>query len=184
MFRIRKHAVVFLCFMLLSAAGLTCGLAAEPRTVRVGYFAFPGYHDTYQDETGLCGSGHGFDFLQLLRRYTNLNYRYVGCDNSWQEAQEMLRSGEIDIVTSARKTPEREAEFAFSSPIGTSNAELCVRQEDSRFQLNDYGGFDGMTIGVLKGNSRNGDLVALAQEKGFTDTSRGKGILLPDGGIR
>lgn len=53
MFRIRKHAVILLCFtMLLSAVGLTPGLATEPRTVRVGYFAFPGYHDAYQDKNG------------------------------------------------------------------------------------------------------------------------------------
>lgn len=80
----------------------------------------------------------------------------------------MLRSGQIDMVTSARKTSQREKEFAFSTSIGTSNAELCVRSEDSRFELNDYGSFDGMTIGVLKGNSRNNDLAALAQEKGFS----------------
>ena len=80
----------------------------------------------------------------------------------------MLRSGQIDVVTSARKTSQREKEFAFSTSIGTSNAELCVRSEDSRFELNDYGSFDGMTIGVLRGNSRNNDLAALAQEKGFS----------------
>ena len=80
----------------------------------------------------------------------------------------MLRSGQIDVVTSARKTSQREKEFAFSTSIGTSNAELCVRSEDSRFELNDYGSFDGMTIGVLSGNSRNNDLAALAQEKGFS----------------
>lgn len=72
------------------------------------------------------------------------------------------------MVTSARKTSKREKEFAFSSPIGTSYAELCVQSGDSRFQLNDYSSFDGMTIGVLKANSRNDDLAALAQEKGFT----------------
>ena len=80
----------------------------------------------------------------------------------------MLRNGQIDMVTSARKTSKREKEFAFSSPIGTSYAELCVQSGDSRFQLNDYSSFDGMTIGVLKANSRNDDLAALAQEKGFT----------------
>ena len=72
------------------------------------------------------------------------------------------------MVTSARKTSQREKEFVFSSPIGTSYAELCVRADDSRFRLNDYGSFDGMSIGILKANSRNDDLAALAQEKGFT----------------
>ena len=82
--------------------------------------------------------------------------------------QQMLRDGQIDMVTSARKTSQREKEFAFSSPIGTSYAELSVRPDDSRFRLNDYTSFDGMTIGVLKANSRNDDPAALAREKGFT----------------
>lgn len=97
-----------------------------------------------------------------------LNYQYIGYEDSWQDMQQMLRDGQIDMVTSVRKTSQREKEFAFSNPIGTSYAELCVRSGDSRFQLNDYSSFDGMTIGVLKANRRNDDLAALALEKGFT----------------
>ena len=164
----RIVAVALFLFVLITTLCPTTAYATETKTIRVGYFAFPGYHEVHQDENGPQGRGYGFDFLQLLRRYTNLNYQYIGYENSWQEMQEMLRSGEIDMVTSARKTSQREKEFAFSSPIGTSNAELCVRSGDDRFGLNDYGSFDGMTIGVLSGNSRNGDLAALAQEKGFT----------------
>ena len=154
--------------LLISFVCPTASFAAEPETIRVGYFAFPGYHEISQDENGSQGSGYGFDFLQLLRRYTNLNYQYIGYEDSWQDMQQMLRDGKIDIVTSARKTSQREKEFAFSSPIGTSYAELSVRSDDKRFQLNDYDSFDGMTIGVLKGNSRNEDLAALAKEQGFT----------------
>ena len=159
---------VFCLAVLLTAVCPLAASAAEPRTIRVGYFAFPGYHEVYQGENGPQGSGYGFDFLQMLRRYTNLNYQYIGYEDSWQDMLQMLRDGQIDMVTSARKTSRREKEFAFSSPIGTSYAELCVRSDDSRFQLNDYGSFDGMTIGVLKANSRNDDPAALAREKGFT----------------
>ena len=169
MLRIRKRGVTLLClFMLLAALCPDFAFAAEPRTIRVGYFAFPGYHELHESENGLQGSGYGFDFLQLLRRYTNLNYQYVGYEHGWQDMQQMLRDGQIDMVTSARRTSQREKEFAFSSSIGTSYAELCVRSDDSRFLLNDYVGFDGMTIGILKANSRNDDLAALACEKGFS----------------
>lgn len=163
------NPVYYLFFVLLiSFVCPTASFAAEPETIRVGYFAFPGYHEISQDENGSQGSGYGFDFLQLLRRYTNLNYQYIGYEDSWQDMQQMLRDGKIDMVTSARKTSQREKEFAFSSPIGTSYAELSVQSDDKRFQLNDYESFDGMTIGVLKGNSRNEDLAALAKEQGFT----------------
>ncbi|MGM9600311.1 MAG: ATP-binding protein [Faecousia sp.] len=169
MFIIRKMLVTILCLTALLTAVCPMTASAEgPRTIRVGYFAFPGYHELHQSENGPQGSGYGFDFLQLLRRYTNLNYAYVGYEDSWRDMQQMLRDGQIDMVTSARKTSQREKEFAFSNPIGTSFAELCVRSDDSRYQHNDYGSFDGMTIGVLRANSRNDDLATLAREKGFT----------------
>ena len=174
-----KIAAVITCIVMLTTilspvavcateTGAKARAEEDTETIRVGYFAFPGYHEVFEDRNGIQDSGYGFDFLQLLRRYTNLNYEYVGYENSWQEMQEMLRAGEIDMVTSARKTSQREKDFAFSAPIGTSNAELSVRAGDERFKLNDYDGFNGMSIGVLKGNSRNNDLAALAREKGFT----------------
>lgn len=166
--RIVTGVLCLVVFMTTFFPATAYAAESETKTIRVGYFAFPGYHEIYQDENGTHGRGYGFDFLQLLRKYTNLNYQYIGYENSWQEMLEMLRSGQIDVLTSARKTSQREKEFAFSTSIGTSNAELCVRSEDSRFELNDYGSFDGMTIGVLSGNSRNNDLAALAQEKGFS----------------
>lgn len=165
---IQKTAVGAFCLaVFLTAVCPLAASAAEPRTIRVGYFAFPGYHEVSESENGPQGSGYGFDFLQMLRRYTNLNYQYVGYENSWLDMQQMLRDGQIDMVTSARKTSQREKEFSFSDSIGTSFAELSVRSGDSRFRLNDYASFDGMTIGALKANSRNGDLAALARDKGF-----------------
>ncbi|MDY6045857.1 MAG: transporter substrate-binding domain-containing protein [Anaerobutyricum sp.] len=166
--RIRTTVHFLLIILLIAFINPTTSFAAEPETIRVGYFAFPGYHEMSQKDNGTQGSGYGFDFLQLLRRYTNLNYQYVGYEDSWQEMQQLLRDGQIDMVTSARKTSQREKEFAFSSPIGTSYAELSVRSDDKRFMLNDYESFDGMTIGILKANSRNDDLAALAREKSFT----------------
>lgn len=166
--KIQKITVAVFCLaVLLTAICPLTAFAAEPQTIRVGYFAFPGYHEVLESENGPQGSGYGFDFLQLLRRYTNLNYQYVGYEDSWLDMQQMLRDGQIDMVTSARKTSQREKEFSFSDPIGTSFAELSVRSGDSRFRLNDYASFDGMTIGAPKANSRNDDLAALARDKGF-----------------
>ena len=73
---IQKIAVGAFCLTVFWTA--VCPMtvfAAEPQTIRVGYFAFPGYHEVIQSESGPQGSGYGFDFLQMLRRYTNLNYQ-------------------------------------------------------------------------------------------------------------
>ena len=53
-------------------------------------------------------SGYGYDFLRLMARYWDVDYEYVGYDKSWEDMQQMLEDGEIDMVTSARKTPDRE----------------------------------------------------------------------------
>ena len=142
--------------------------AGNSRTLRVGFFAFDGYH--VQDADG-NRSGYGYDFLQLLARYGDWTYKYVGYDKSWAEMQDMLADGEIDILTSAQKTPERKEKFAFSDEaIGTSSAILTVRSGDARYTTGDYATYDGMRVGLLKNSSRNEKLAAFAAEKGFSYT--------------
>jgi hypothetical protein len=89
--------------------------SSEPETIKVGFFAFEGYHE--MDENGIK-SGYGYDFLRLTQKYVNLNYEYVGYDKSWGEMQQMLLDGEIDMVTSAHKTQARLEKYDFSLPIG------------------------------------------------------------------
>lgn len=139
----------------------------EPHTVKVGFFAFNGYHEI--GEGGRL-SGYGYDFLKLLQRYANLNYEYIGYYNSWEEMKQMLLKGEIDMVTSARKMPEREQLYAYSKPIGISYAQITARSTDYRYQVHndDYSSLNGARIGVLKGSSRIPNLQELAQKYGFT----------------
>jgi len=136
------------------------------RTIRVGFFAFDGYHEIAADGKR---SGYGYDFLQKLAQYTGWTYEYIGYDKSWQEMQQMLSEGKIDILTSAQKTPERAAAFAFSEkPIGRSAVILTVRSGNERFIPGDYRTYNGMQVGLLKGSSRNEDLVSFAQKNHFT----------------
>jgi len=140
--------------------------AATPTVLKVGFFAFDGYH--MQDQNGRR-SGYGYEFLQQLARYGDWTYEYVGYDQSWNDMQQMLADGRIDILTSAQKTAERLRQFAFSAePIGTSSAILTIRAGDTRWTAGDYGGYDGMRIGLIAGNSRNDKLAAFAAQHGFT----------------
>ena len=47
--------------------------------------------------------------MQDVSKYLQCTFSYVGYDKTAKECEEMLRSGDIDIYTAARKT-----EFAFS----------------------------------------------------------------------
>lgn len=140
----------------------------EPRkTIRVGFFAFDGYHTI--DENGVRG-GYGYEFLRMAARYLNVDFEYVGYECSWDDMLNMLRDGQIDLLTSARVTPERTDGFAFSKPIGTSSAMLTVREGNTSIVSGRYDTYDGMRIGLLESSSRNQDLENFAQENGFSYT--------------
>ena len=161
----RALSLALCLFLLLSPLGGTAR-AAERTTVRVGFFAFDGYH--MQDENGVR-SGYGYELLQHLVGYTDWALEFVGYDKSWSEMQEMLADGRIDLLTSAQKTPEREARFAFSDqPIGTSAALLTVRAGNTAFIAEDYARWDGIRVGMIQGNSRNEAFAAFAAAHGFT----------------
>ena len=68
--RIVAGVLCLVVFMTTFFPATAYAAESETKTIRVGYFAFPGYHEIYQDETGTHGRGYGFDFLQLLRKYT------------------------------------------------------------------------------------------------------------------
>ena len=150
---------------LLSLSASAAEAVSQHERVRVGFFAMDGYH--MMDEDG-NRSGYGYDFLRLMARYWDVDYEYVGYDKSWEEMQQMLIDGEIDMVTSARRTPEREELFDFSRPIGTNNGILTVRSDNSTIVEGKYSTYDGMRVALLRGNSRNDEFAEFARTKGFT----------------
>ena len=68
---------------------------SQHERVRVGFFAMDGYH--MMDEDG-NRSGYGYDFLRLMARYWDADYEYIGYDKSWEDMQQMLLDGEIDVL--------------------------------------------------------------------------------------
>ena len=167
-----KNVLVILLMVFVYVNGCDAGILevhAETNTsqkiVRVGYFAFEGYH--MMDEDGRR-SGYGYDFLRMAARYLNVKYEYVGYDKSWDEMQNMLEEGEIDLLTSAQKTEEREKLFDFSKPIGTSSAMLTVKSDNTSIIEQEYSTYENMRVGMLRENSRNDDFAKLAEEKGFS----------------
>lgn len=167
-----KRALCLLLCFLLAASGLLAAWAAQPqtnRTVKAGVFYFDGYH--MQNEDGIL-TGYGMEFLNLVSQYSHLNFTHVGYDRSWGDMLTMLEAGEIDMVTSARKTPDREERFAFSLPIGRNSTLLSVRADDTSRRTGDYASYNGMVIGLVPGSSQNETLAEFAGENGFTYHAR------------
>ena len=168
---LKRILTLFLCFMLLSSS-IPAAAAEEPasnRTVRAGVFFFDGYH--MRDDEGNY-TGYGIELLNLISQYSHLNFEFVGYDNTWEEMQSMLLDGEIDVVTSARKTRARTEIFGFSDPIEYNSTVLSVLAENTTFVAGDYSTYDGMTVGLLSGSSQNRTLPTFAEENGFTYRTR------------
>ena len=166
---VKKCIALLLTLLCILTMYLQAVFAAEEtsqhETVKVGFFAMDGYH--MMDENG-NRSGYGYDFLRLMARYWDVDYEYVGYDKSWEDMQQMLEDGEIDMVTSARKTPDREEKFDFSRPIGTNYGMLTVRSDNSTIVDGDYSTYNGMRVALLNGNTRNEEFADFADNKGFT----------------
>lgn len=160
-----RGVAFLLAFLIFSFCFPVYGAEEQREVIRVGFFAFDGYH--MMDENGER-SGYGYDFLRLTARYLDVEYEYIGYDKSWEEMVDMLETGEIDLLTSAQITPEREEKFAFSKPIGTSSAILTVKNGNTDITAYDYDSYNGMRVAMLKGNSRNAEFAAYAKEHHFT----------------
>ena len=80
----------------------------------------------------------------------------------------MLRNGDVDIYTAAKKTPQREEEFAFSThPAITSSTCMNVKVGNNRIVPGDYSTYNGIRIGFLKRHTYNDSFLDFAREKGF-----------------
>lgn len=160
-----KVISMIVCLVLLAAAVRPVS-AAQTEIVRVGFFALDGYHmqDQYGDR-----SGYGYEYLQYMGKYSNFVYEYKGYDKSWEEMQDMLENGQIDMLTSAQKTKERMKKFDFSDrPIGTSKTLLTVKAGNTKYMNGDLRKLNGMRVGMLKKNSKNDNFRTYAKEQGIS----------------
>jgi len=164
---IKQIFALFVCFVLTSSniPSVAAMEMANNRTVKAGVFFFDGYH--MRDSNGVY-TGYGIELLNLISQYSHLNFVYTGYDKSWEEMLDMLERGEIDVVTSARKTRERTEKFAFSLPIERNSTVLSIQEQNTKIHSGNYSTYNGMTVGLLSGSSQNQSLFSFAQENGFT----------------
>ena len=162
----KRIIALLVCFLLLLPSFMANAAEQENnRTVRAGVFYFDGYH--MEDEDGGL-TGYGVEFLNLVSQYSHLNFVFSGYERSWDDMLTMLDNGEIDVVTSARKTSQREEKYAFSLPIGRNSTILSIKANNTRLLTGDYTTYNGITVGVLTGSSQNESLAAFAEVNGFS----------------
>lgn len=163
-----RALLVFCCtlFILLTTIAPAAGETThERRTVRVGVLAQDGL--CQKDANGRL-SGYTIDLWQMANRYMDVKVEYVGYGKNWNELLQMLQNGELDILTNAQKSPEREQIFAFTKPTGITSGLLNVRADNTKFIAGDYATYNGMRIGTFCKDRTYELFQKWAQEKGFT----------------
>lgn len=152
-----------LCLLLFLVCGHVAAAGAE-RTVRVGFFAFEGFQETLEDGHR---DGYGYQYLQRIAQITGWKYEYVNA--SWSECLGMLERGEIDLLGSVQRTPDRERRFAFPRlESGVSYVVLYTNADNTTLPYEDFTAFEGIRVGLLRGNSRNDALRDYCAQHGFT----------------
>jgi len=138
----------------------------EKNTLRVGYWAFDGYHN--MDSNGVR-SGYGYELLQLMSRYNNIDFTYHGYEQSFAQSKQMLEEGKIDLLTAVKKSRDNIDRFDFSKySIGSASTLLTVKAGNSRIISGHYETYQGIRIGIVPDVVREEELSAYAQEKDFT----------------
>ena len=164
-FQKNKNLLVFCCCLFLLLYPFSAAATGmRPHPIRVGYTDSPGFIEKTAAGTV---DGYGVAYLNEISHYTGWRYEYVYA--TWQECLELLAKGELDILGMAQYTPERAASYEFASlPSGVEYMVMYVRNDDNEVYYNDYQSFNGLRIGVLKGNFQTEILSDVARKNTFT----------------
>lgn len=138
---------------------------ATEQTVRVGWYLVPGLHD--YDAIHDKYSGYDYDYLKAISQYTGWKYEFVV--EPFAQCMEDLRAGRIDLVGSVSKNPQREQEFLFTQHnVGHASAKLVTLATNTHYAFEDFGKFNRIRIGVVKGSYSERVLPSFARDRNFT----------------
>ena len=161
---IKMLAVFLLSFLLVAVLLLPLSIHAEEdedKTVRVGW-----YDSTFNtmDSSGRR-SGYGYEYQMKIAAYTGWDYEYV--TGSWSELMEMLKNGEIDLLSDVSYTPERTEFILYPDlPMGTEEYYLFTAAGNHEITADDLSTLEGKKIGVNKGSIQKDFYEEWAREHG------------------
>ncbi|MCP4622210.1 MAG: transporter substrate-binding domain-containing protein [bacterium] len=78
-------------------------------------------------------SGVSANFVQILNEQLGINMRMVP-GLSWQEVLDGARQGTIDVIATARKTPDREKFLNFSQIYIPTPLVIFTRNDNARIK--------------------------------------------------
>ena len=72
---------------------------------------------------------------------------------SFTDLLQMLKDGQIDMMSNVSYSDERARDILYSSiPMGTESYYIFVSPDNTKITAEDYSSLNGMTIGVAQGS--------------------------------
>ncbi|MHC1773013.1 MAG: transporter substrate-binding domain-containing protein [Flexilinea sp.] len=159
--QIVSTAVILLC---ISFRPFRTDSTVQQQTIRVGYFLSESYLVISADGSR---SGYGYEYLQRIADYSHWKYDFVDC--TWGECLKKLENGEIDLMTFADYSPERDKIFDYSKhSFGYDYGALSIRKDNAKYLFNDFESFTGMKVAIQQGSSRYKQLQDYAKVNNFS----------------
>ena len=145
---LNRIAALLFC-LILSAIFVFSGSAYaedQEKVIRVGWHEAPYY---LTDQYGRH-SGYAYEYQWKVAAYTGWTYEYV--HGSWSELLEMLKNGEIDLMSNMSYSEARAANMLYTSlPMGTEAYYIFVSPGNTEITAKDLSSLNGKTVGVTKG---------------------------------
>ena len=159
----RIAALLLACVLAFAFALPATALAQDTsgKTVRVGWYE-SSFNAT--DEFGRR-SGYAYEYQRKVAAYTGWNYDYV--EGSWPELLQMLKDGEIDLLSDVSYTEERTEDMLYASlPMGTESYYVMVAPGNSEISADDFSTLNGKRVGIDQGSIQRGMFVDWADKHG------------------
>lgn len=148
---IKESVYTYFLFLILLISPILSGSvqAADQHPERRELFAavladFPPLY--ILDENGTA-AGFAVDMLNHIAVEGNFTVRYLLVQN-WAEAMEALRQGRADVIPGIGISPDRKAEFLFTSVMETIPVSIFVRTKDS--SIESLAGLTGHNVAVIE----------------------------------
>ena len=151
----KRVAALFLCavfILTVSAPAASFAYAKDAgKTVRVGW-----YDSSFctRDKSGRR-SGYAYEYQMKIASYTGWNYEYV--EGSWSELLDMLKKGEIDMLSDVSYTEERAEQMLYPDlPMGAEVYYIFTAPGNKEITASEYSTLNGKRIGVNKDSIQAG----------------------------
>ncbi len=132
------------------------------RPVKIGYYT--SFTDFADDLDSLNNKGYGVEVFEKIAEVSDLEFEYVPLQG---DATVALQNGEVDLLATNTKSPERAERFLFSvNPISKTYASLLSKDMEAPYADFDY--LDGKTVATYEDNIANERLNYLAENLGFS----------------